>query len=137
MSEQKRTYAEAVKIMVDWWYEKSFRTTMNQNNGDPSIAGGKAFLLGNALADKAKEAATPEKIKAFENALSNILLSGEHGGRWDRELNVDYHPNEILDRAAEASGIDPSCFPIKTFVYINSANEIDGRYQYGGAWFKI
>ncbi len=137
MLEQKRTYAEAVEIMVKWWSEKSFATPLNQNNGDNSPAGVLGFILGNTLADKAKEGATPEKIAAFELALTNILLAGEHEGRCERELDVDYHPNGILSDAAKASGIDTSCFPIKTFVYINGENEIEGRYQYGGAWFKI
>jgi len=137
MSEQKRSYAEAVEIMVKWWSEKSFATPFNQNNGDNSPAGGLGFILGNMLSDKAKEGATPEKIAAFEEALTKYLLAGENKGRWGTELDVDYHPNEILADAAKASGIDTSCLPIKTFTFINSENEVEGRYQYGGAWFKI
>jgi hypothetical protein len=137
MSEQKRTYAEAVELMVKWWSEKSFKTALNQNNGDPSIAGGMAFIMGNMVADKAKEGATPEKIKAFEDKLTELLMPGETGGRWDREIDVDYHAWGILEEAFTHAGISSNCAPIKTFTYINAQNEIEGRYQYGGAWFII
>lgn len=137
MSEQKRTYAEAVEIMVKWWSEKSFATPLNQNNGDNSPAGGLGFILGNMLADKAKEGATPEKIAAFEAALTRELLGREHEGIWRKALEVDYHPNDILADAAELSGIDTRCFPIKTYVQINKNNEIEGKYQYGGSYFKL
>lgn len=137
MSEQKRTYVEAVEIMVKWWSEKSFKTPLNQNNGDNSPAGGLGFILGNMLADKAKEGATPEKIAAFEKSLTERLLTKEDGYDWDRELDVDYHPNEILADAAKESGINTSCFPIKTWIRINRDNQIVGRYQYGGNPFSI
>lgn len=137
MSELKRTYVEAVEIMVKWWTEKSFHTALNQNNGDPSLAGGYAYSLGNMLADKAKEAITPEKIKVFETVLTNLLMGNKYEGRWGRQCSVDYDPNTILSDACKAAGIDTACLPIKTFTFINAWNEVEGRYQYGGEWFKI
>lgn len=137
MSELKRTYFEAVEIMVKWWSEKSFHTALNQNNGDPSPAGGLGFLLGNMLADKAKETITPEKIEVFETVLTNLLMDGKYEGSWGRECSVDYDPNTILNDACKAAGINTACLPIKTFTYINAQNEVEGRYQYGGEWFKI
>ncbi|WP_176464504.1 hypothetical protein [Flectobacillus sp. BAB-3569] len=52
-------------------------------------------------------------------------------------MNVDYHPNEKLQIACRYAEIDPICLPCNTFTFINNENEIEGRYQYGGDWFKI
>lgn len=134
---EKRTYKEAVELTVKWWSEKLFKTALNQNNGDDSSNGGMAFLLMNMVSMNAKNDLTDDKIKRFEEKLTEILLDGEDKGRWKRECNVDYHPNQILADACEFSGINSSCLPCKTFTFINNDNEIEGRYQYGGEWFKI
>jgi hypothetical protein len=137
MSEQKRTYKEAVELTVNWWAEKSFETLLNQNNGDNSEAGGIGFILSNMLLMSAREKNTPEKIEKFKNELTNLLLEAEGKGRYNNELDVDYHPNKLLSNACELSGVDAACLPIKTFTYIDKDNSIKGRYQYGGEWFTL
>lgn len=131
--ENKRTYAEAVTIMVKWWIDKSFETTMNQDNGDSGLA----HILLNTVSMSAQTEVTPEKVEKFRDKLTEILLKNEDGGRWDKELDVDYHPNSILSEACKFAGIDSACLPVKTFTYIDKDNTINGRYQYGGDWFKI
>ena len=138
MSEQKRTYEEAVEITVKWWCEKSFETPLNQNNGDDSEQGGLGFLLMNMLSSKAQSKTTPEMIEKFKSKLTEILLSKKGmPGIYGNQLDVDYHPNKILSDACKFSGIDESCLPIKTFTRIEQDNMVRGRYQYGGPWFEL
>ncbi len=132
-----RTYKEAVDLMVDWWVEKSFKTPLNQNNGDNSDNGWFGHLLMNNLSRKAQEQIDEFKIQKFKGKLTEILLDVEGKGRYYNEMDVDYHPNEKLQIACRYAEIDPSCLPCKTFTFINNENEIEGRYQYGGDWFKI
>jgi len=134
MENQVRTYAEAVEICVNWWSEKSFNTPLNQNNGDDSAQGGMAFLLMNMLSSSAQSETTPEKIAAFKSKLTELLMAKE--GK-ENLLHVDYHPNALLTEACEFAGVRPSCLPCKTNTSINKNNQVEGRYQYGGAWFKL
>lgn len=133
----KRTYKEAVKLMVNWWVEKSFKIEINQNNGDSSSKGAIAFFLMNLMSKNAKKDITNNKIKKFKSKLTEILLANENEERYLKQLEVDYHPNKILNDSCEYSGINTSCLPCKTFTFINSENEIQGRFQYGGDWFKL
>ena len=137
MSEQKRTYEEAVEISVKWWSEKAFDTMLNQNNGDDSENCGMAFMLMNLVSSKAQEKVTPETKQKFEQKLTEILLSkkGEH--RYANQLDVDYHPNRNLAEACAFAGVDEYCLPCKTFTFIDENNIVRGRYQYGGAWFEL
>lgn len=132
-----RTYKEAVELTVDWWVEKSFNTPLNQNNGDASETGSIAFMLMNMNSTSAQQKNTPDKIEKFKTELTNLLMQGEGKGRYSNELDVDYHPNSLLSEACELSGVDSGCLPIKTFTFINDQNEVEGRYQYGGDWFKL
>ncbi len=134
---EKRTYEQAVEITVNWWIEKSFKTPLNQNNGDNSENGGIGFMLINLLSMNAQDRNTPEKIEKFKETLTKLLLEAKNKGRYSNQLDVDYHPSELLSKACEQSGIDTGCLPIKTFTFINQENEVEGRYQYGGEWFKI
>lgn len=132
-----RTYAEAVEVCVNWWIEKTFKTPLNQNNGDNSPQGGMVFMLMNMLASNSQKEVTPEKIEAFKTKLTELLMAVEENGNYYTELSVDYHPNDMLYEACEFAKVDTACLPVKTFTRINKSNEIEGRYQYGGAWFKL
>lgn len=133
----KRSYKEAVEITVNWWVEKSFKTPLNQNNGDNSQNGGIGFMLMNMVSMSAQDKNTPEKIEKFKTELTKLLLESEGKGRYNNELSVDYHPNRILSTACKLSEVDPGCLPCKTFTYIDNENEVEGQYQYGGPWFKL
>jgi hypothetical protein len=133
----KRSYKEAVEICVNWWIEKSFETPFNQNNGDDSENGGIAFLLMNMVASNAQKKVTLDKVEKFRNRLTELLLLNEEKGRFENELVVDYHPNQILFDACQFAEIDPSSLPCKTFTFINDENEVKGKYQYGGELFEL
>ena len=51
----KQTYEEAVLKSVMWWADKSFRTRMNQNNGDNSHQGGIISVLMNTASMEAQD----------------------------------------------------------------------------------
>ena len=133
----QRTFEEAVKITVDWWIEKSFNTPLNQNNGDNSEMGGMAFMLMNMLSSKAQEDNTSDKVEKFRKELTNVLMEGKGKGRYATQLDVDYGPNHLLSKACSLSGVNSGCLPCKTFTFINEENMVEGRYQYGGEWFKL
>lgn len=132
-----RTYKEAVEIMVNWWIEKSFHTLFNQNNGDNSPQGGLGFALMNSLSMQANDKVTPEKIEKFKSKSTKLLLLQEGKGRFANQLDVDYNVHGMLAEVCKFSDISEFCIPIKTFTYIDDDNTINGRYQYGGEWFKI
>lgn len=139
---QKRTYKEAVDLVVNWWVEKSFNTFLNQNNGDYTPAGYTSFTLLNLLSSKSQSEITPEQIQLFSAKLTELLLEAEeeHSSDFRRqytELDVDYHPNRPLQIACKTAGISTQCLPVKTFTFIDEDCIVNGRYQYGGEWFKI
>jgi hypothetical protein len=132
-----QTFEEAVKKTVAFWSEKSFRTPMNQDNGDDSPNGPMAHALMNMISLKAQESVTDEKIKMFEERLTELLLSAKDGHFFERELDVDYHPCAKIVQAAEHAGLNPDCFPCKTFTRINRDFSVEAKYQYGGPLVKL
>lgn len=132
----RRTYDEAVKIMVEWWVEK-IQAPLNQNNGDNSENGGMAFSLMNMVSMNAQKEITKDKIEIFKTELTESLLTGKDGGRWSTTLEVDYNPGKKLADACKKAGINSMSLPCKTFTFINNDNEVEGRYQYGGEFFKL
>lgn len=126
-----RTYAEAVEITVKWWSEKSFKTAINQNNGDDSEAGALTFMLQNMLASMSRTSTTPKQVAEFEAYLTECLMSVENDARYKTELSVDYHPNKMLGSACTHAGIDASVLPCKSSTSISENNEVYTYYQYG------
>jgi hypothetical protein len=124
-----QTLEQAISKVVKFWSEKSFRTPLNQNNGDNSENGEISFLLMNQVALTAQSNVTDEKIKAFEDKLTELLLKSEpHERAW---LDVDYHPCKMLSDAAQYAGLDDGCFPCKSSTHIGRDNIAQAKYQYG------
>lgn len=126
-----QTYEQAVEKIVNFWIEKSFKTALNQNNGDDSDNGAIGFMLMNMVASKAQDTVTEEKIEAFKVSLTKRLMLEEGSSPWHRTLDVDYHPCEHLFLSAQDAGIDPGCFPCKTWTGIDNENKAMAAYQYG------
>lgn len=127
---ENQTLEQAVAKVVKWWTNKSFRTPLNQNNGDNSEHGFLAFMLMNMSSSKAQESVTEEKIQLFEQKLTEILLAAPNSYR--RTLDVDYNPCVELAEAAEYAGLDSGCFPCKSVTWISESNKATAKYQYGG-----
>lgn len=133
-----QTFEDAVLKTVTWWSDKSFRTLMNQNNGDNSSSGEMTFLLMNMVASKSQETVTDEKIKVFEEHLAKYL--SDYRNQYPTSqiwLDVDYHPCQMLADAAEKAGIESHCFPCKTATRLTSDNKVFAKYQYGGSLNEI
>ena len=131
----EQSLEDAVLKIVTWWSDKSFRSVLNQNNGDQSSQGGLTNILMNTASMKAQDGISDEKIKKFESKLTELLLSEKNN--YNRSLSVDYTPCENLFVAAKFAGINPSCFPCKSSTNINSSNKAFAKYQYGGEHKEI
>ncbi|NET30665.1 MAG: hypothetical protein F6K19_01505 [Cyanothece sp. SIO1E1] len=128
-------YGDAVEKTVEFWIEKSFRTRLNQNNGDDSSIGGFAFLLMNQLSMKSQDDITEEQIEKFREKLTELLLNDDSRRVM---LDVDYHPCDKLTTAAIHAGIDTTCFPCKTYTAINREdNTVDAKFTYNGRLEKL
>jgi len=132
--EKNQTYEEAVLKTVMWWSDKSFRTPLNQNNGDDSPQGGMMFALMNTVSMNAQQTATVEKQKAFESKLTELLMNC---AKQERTLDVDYHPCRMLSEAANFAGIDSGCFPCKSYTSIDDNNKAFAKHGYGKATVEI
>lgn len=125
----QQTYEEAVLKTVMWWSE-AIQKPINQDNGDTSENGAMAFMLMNMVAGNAQDSITPDKIKSFEDALTKRLLAVEYR-KHEQDLDVDYHPNQILAECANVAGISSSVFPCKTWSRIGAQNEVNVSLGYG------
>lgn len=126
----KNTKEQAIEKTVDFWVEKSFRTPLNQNNGDDSQNGGMMFMLMNMVSSSAKETISEEKIDKFKSKMSEIMMNADPIPHY---IDVDYHPCPTLRYAAEYANIDLGCFPCKTYSTINRETfEVKASYQYRG-----
>jgi hypothetical protein len=131
----KQTLEDAVLKAVTWWSDKSFRTTLNQNNGDNTLLGGLTNVRMNTASIIAQDGIDDEKIKKFESKLTELLMNAKNS--YNRSLSVDYHPCEHLFVAAEFAGINSSCFPCKSSTSIDENNRAFAKYQYGGEYKEI
>lgn len=137
--QKKRTFEEAVDIMVDWWVEKSFKTQMNQDIGTSISEDRGLIFLMNHENDKAKKKLSGKQIHKFRAKLKELLIKDENSEfkNFDLSLDVDYHPSTKLKEACDHAEIDYNLLPMKTTTYINNDLEIEGKYQYRGDWFKL
>lgn len=127
-----QTFEDAVLKTVMFWSDKSFRTPLNQNNGDDSPNGGMMFALMNMVSMSAQESVTDDKIKKFEEKLTELLMDVQNEPRYKWTLDVDYHPCQMLSEASEYAGLDSGCFPCKTFTRIEKDHNVTAKFQYGG-----
>ena len=51
-------------------------------------------------------------------------------------LSVDYHPDDILSRIIQKTGISPNCFPPKTIMWI-SKEKVSVRKGYNGKVIQL
>lgn len=131
---EKQSFDDAVLKTVMFWSDKSFRTPMNQNNGDDSPGGAMGFMIMNESSMLAQKEITNEQMTLFERCLGELILAerGLHPTR-DIYLSVDYAPCHELAVAAQTAGINNfACFPCKTSTWIGVDNVAKAAYQYHG-----
>jgi hypothetical protein len=135
--QQVQTFEEAVLKTVLFWSDKSFRTPLNQNNGDDSLNGGMMFALMNMKSMAAQESVTDDKVEKFEEKLTELLMDSQNDPRYEWTLDVDYDPCQMLSEAADYAGFDSGCFPCKTFTRIEKDHNVTAKYQYGGNFITL
>jgi len=132
-----QTYEEAVLKIVMWWSEKSFKTPMNQNNGDDSTTEGIVHMMINAISRNIQKDISEDQIKIFEKELTSLLLKKENSPIHEKYLNVDYGPCEILAKACDTAQIDPLILPCKSSTHIDTFNKATASYQYSGKIIEL
>ena len=66
---------------------------------------------------------TPEQVSLFKDTLEELIENELLSGRsHEVTLRVDYHPEGLLDMAAEKAGIDASVFPFKRTMWVTSTS---------------
>lgn len=137
---------------VDWWSEQITGRKLNWDNGaqnegseEDRKMGSMMWMMGNIVANQARQDITDEKILKFkESLLSQIKERDERDEKYFSNstedskqyrsiiLSVDYGPGEFLAEAARKAGIDLNVFPCKTVMWINQ-NKVSARLGYGAA----
>ena len=98
-------------IASEWWAEK-IRDTANLSNYDTGSGCNFATLL-NAL-NATSLAPTPEAVETFQIALQQIIMRELINNPESKvTLCCKNHPDSLLSRAAELTGIDTSVFPLQ------------------------
>ena len=126
-----RTLEEAALIVADWWIDKSFNTRFNQDNGDGSSAGRETMFLANFLSHTAQAEVRDRNINDFRDYLVSSIVALDRE-RYKIHLSCDYDPSPLLAEAAEKAGIDPRCFPCKSWSNIEPDNSVRVSYGYRG-----
>jgi hypothetical protein len=117
------------KLTAKWWREKIKKN--DHNNGDCSMTSMMAGVLANRLASN--HTPTTEQLDKFEHKLGDLieLYSGSC-----LQLYCDYHPDQILSKAAEYAGINTSVFPWKTGTKTDS-DKVFVSDGYGASYVEI
>lgn len=126
----------AISKIANWWAEQVSSPAANWNNGDDSMTGGAAFLLGNLLAAKSREKITAESIAAFIKELEQTLETGLETSGHIPSLYVDYRPDGNLSVAAERAGVPLDAFPCKSSTSVRGGVAY-GRVGYGKPELEI
>ena len=102
---------------AQWWADQ-LRNGCNLDNGDKSEAGFMAHMLGTIAQGNARKNMSNEAIDLFEGALITLLEAEK--GEWVT-VGVDYHPDRILQQAADSAGLQLSMgsLPWKTVMHFN------------------
>lgn len=128
-----------LEAAANWWVEQITGHKINWDNGaqnegsaEDRKTGEMMWMLGNMVANQAREKITDEQIVIFRNKLMEII-----GKKQDNcILSVDYGPGEYLYEATKAAGIDSNVFPCKTVMWIKEDN-ITARCGYHASVEKV
>lgn len=108
METQQILSDEQISTAVEWWANVIRSPKFDNGASDPANIF--ASLMASTLANR--NPVTDEQVATFKSALAKNLSCATT--RYNAELHVDYHPNELLFSAALAAGISDSLFPWKT-----------------------
>lgn len=105
-------------VAAKWWADKLRNIGPgNFNNGDDSLAGGIAMILGSLIAMESEPSS--KSIDLFEQNLADTIKEHvESSG--PLILSVDYGPDALLGKIALKSGVNTNGFPWRTTMWIET-----------------
>jgi hypothetical protein len=133
------TADEAATVIARWWAQW-LRRPATHDNGDRSPTGGFGVVLAGRLAADTIAKLPPEAADRFEAALRLRVRDAHVFGVGDDRLpSVDYHPNDILCRAASAADIGDAdwVLPVKSSTRVDCVEGgyvVRIRHGYGAPW---
>lgn len=109
-----------------WWADQ-LRGHAKLDNGDQSETGAMTFVMSRILQSKEKAGQTPAQVDRFESALAILIYKGDFDF-----IDVDYHPDPILEQAADEAGLSlgMASLPWKTTMHIDG-DKVTVRCGYG------
>ena len=124
---------EMADFAANWWAER-IKGDTEHDNGDKSMTGMIAGILGNML----NKPVTEEQLKKFKALVQNYIIvkSVTILNTQFIEFHCDYKPYSPLDKFAKACDIPLENFPWKTTMMIYS-NEIMVKEGYGASYKTI
>jgi hypothetical protein len=113
---------EVARKAAEWWADRVCAPQFNGLSAKERAAGGNAgYELAEVMASMLAGPVTASSRATFIEILTMRILKDQPCGLW-----VDYHPDNILARVGEMTGIPSDNWPWKTGV----------SFRDGGAWVK-
>ena len=94
---------ETAQKAAKWWADQ-LRDTAPLDNGDTSFNGAMLSVMAMMLQSVEKAKQTTDQIDAFERELANVIE--QQDDQYYVSVSVDYHPDRILQCAAQKAGIN-------------------------------
>jgi hypothetical protein len=132
------TADEAATVIARWWAQWLRRPATHDNGDRGATAGFGAVLAGMVSARKIEDLSL-DAADRFESELRSLVQNARPFGGNERLPDVDYHPNDIIRRAASAAGVAD----IEWIVPVKSSTRVDCvdggyvvriRHGYGAPW---
>ena len=128
-----------IETAVNWWADAIGGEPRHENlrpaermaalRNEPGSGGFGTAVAASMARDSARHhRPTSEAMERFKVELRSALAKETESGC--SLLNVDYGPNELLGKAADAAGIDDSVFPWKTHMWFDGGG-VRVRCGYG------
>lgn len=117
---------ETANKAAKWWADQ-LRGHAKLDNGDNSETGFFGMALGMILQEREKSKQSTEQMDKFEKELADALIRDNTSC-----FGVDYHPDYILELAAENAGLPlgMTTLPWKTTMWIDG-DKVTVRCGYG------
>jgi len=125
---------ETARKAAKWWADK-LRHGAKMDNGDDSEVGMFTMIAALMLQETEKFKQSDDAIDKFEDELAKSVE--KMSGNWI-SFGVDYHPDRVLQDAADRAGLElgMTTLPWKTNMYI-TGDTVKVSYGYGAEAVEI
>lgn len=120
---ENRVTFEAAGAAAEWWAGKVAAPKFDNLGPTRGVNTVASMLAGMTAAANEPSA---EQLASFKRTLQNLVFAAQPTG-----LHVDYHPDDLLSRAAEEAGISASRFPWKSHTWFTPDGKVEAAYGYG------